>query len=168
MDEGRIFPQFKDFVLCFGAKLGDNEVGPPQLRFRCLSASVDETFPDYGTYLCCILRLKHFKLISTECAYVLRFVELNNRNEKAPWSIRQTALYQRYTSRSRTSTMVFVALSNKAEERLQYFIREAGGLAGLNPFEVHLLILDTVMANWRPYMMYLAKETNSQVWRSCS
>lgn len=36
MSEFVILPRFKEFVLLFGAKHGENEVGPPQLRFRRL------------------------------------------------------------------------------------------------------------------------------------
>ena len=36
MNEFRIFPRFKEFVLLFGSKSGDNEIGVPQLRFRHL------------------------------------------------------------------------------------------------------------------------------------
>ena len=36
MSDFRIFPRFKDFVLLFGSKRGDNEIGVPQLRFRRL------------------------------------------------------------------------------------------------------------------------------------
>lgn len=32
--ELHIFPQFREFVLCFGVKRGENEISPPQLRYR--------------------------------------------------------------------------------------------------------------------------------------
>ena len=31
-----IFPRFREFVLLFGAKHGENEIGPPHMRFRRL------------------------------------------------------------------------------------------------------------------------------------
>lgn len=33
-----IFPRFREFVLLFGAKHGENEIGPPHMRFRMLVA----------------------------------------------------------------------------------------------------------------------------------
>ena len=39
MSEFEIFPRFRDFVLLFGTKLDENEVGPPPMRFRRLSAT---------------------------------------------------------------------------------------------------------------------------------
>lgn len=98
-----------------------------------------------------------------ECAYVLRFVELNDRNPESPWSIRQTAVYQKYLTASQSSTWLLVAISVRSEERLNSFIQRAGSLAALNPFEIHLLLLDTAIANWRPYMVYLGGEVNKQV-----
>ena len=38
MSQFVIFPRFKEFVLLFGAKHGENDIGPPQLRFRKLPA----------------------------------------------------------------------------------------------------------------------------------
>jgi uncharacterized membrane protein len=47
------------------------------------------------------------------------------------------------------------------------YLRTAGSMDDLNPFEIHLLLLDTAMANWRPYMVYLTAETNKQVCIYC-
>lgn len=38
MQEFDIFPRFRDFVLLFGAKHGENEIGPPRMQFRRLIA----------------------------------------------------------------------------------------------------------------------------------
>ena len=38
MSQFVIFPRFKEFVLLFGAKHGENDIGPPQLRFRRMPA----------------------------------------------------------------------------------------------------------------------------------
>lgn len=40
--EINMFAQFRQYVLCFGRKNGDNEVGPPQLRFRFLRDTLPE------------------------------------------------------------------------------------------------------------------------------
>ena len=34
-----IFPRFREFVLLFGAKHGENEIMPPQMRFRWLAGN---------------------------------------------------------------------------------------------------------------------------------
>ncbi len=37
-----VFAQFKEFVLCFGTKTGENEIGPPQLRYRIIPKSTSD------------------------------------------------------------------------------------------------------------------------------
>jgi len=34
MSELEIFPRFREFILLFGLRHNENEVGPPQMRFR--------------------------------------------------------------------------------------------------------------------------------------
>jgi len=41
MKEYKILPRFKEFVLLFGAKVAENEIGHPQMRFRRLTACSD-------------------------------------------------------------------------------------------------------------------------------
>ena len=41
MSQFQVLPQFWEYVLLFGAKFSENEMSPPQLRFRRLP--VDET-----------------------------------------------------------------------------------------------------------------------------
>jgi hypothetical protein len=102
--------------------------------------------------------------MAAECAYVLRYVELNHRgNEAAPWSLRQSAFYHRFEKETSTSSWVYVALSLRAQTRVDAYLKANGNLSVFNPFEVHLLLVDTAMANWRPYLVYLAAQTNNQV-----
>lgn len=99
-----------------------------------------------------------------ECAYVLRFVELNHRgNEAMPWSSRQFAVYHKFESVHKSSTWVFIALSQRAQVRLEEYIQSCGELKDINPFEVHALLLDTAISNWRQYMIYLTAEINDRV-----
>lgn len=43
MSQFVIFPRFKEFVLLFGAKHGENDIGPPQLRFRSIPACKEKS-----------------------------------------------------------------------------------------------------------------------------
>lgn len=36
-------------------------------------------------------------------------------------------------------------------------------MTALNPFEIHLIILDTSLANWRPYIVYLTEQITEHV-----
>lgn len=38
----QVLPQFREYVLLFGAKFCENEMSPPQLRFRRLAADKTE------------------------------------------------------------------------------------------------------------------------------
>jgi hypothetical protein len=99
---------------------------------------------------------------SQECAYALRFVEFNGRGEgKVPWSVRQTAIYHKFLSGGR-SNWIFISISRHAEARLGEYLSQPTNRTG-NPFEAHVILLDTALANWRPYILYLTEKTNEQV-----
>ena len=60
MSEFHVLPRFKEFVLLFGAKFGENELEPPQLRFRRLQprrtdGQSDQYSPGFGTVPNCTL-----------------------------------------------------------------------------------------------------------------
>jgi len=42
MSEFDVLPGFKNFVLLFGLKTGENELGPPQLHYRNLAVNTSE------------------------------------------------------------------------------------------------------------------------------
>jgi hypothetical protein len=49
MAQLNVFGQFKEYVLSFGRKNSDNEIGPPQLRFRFLECALpDIVVPSFG------------------------------------------------------------------------------------------------------------------------
>ena len=153
-----IFPRFRDFVLLFGNRSGENEIGPPQMRFRKLVEVTDDPFD-----VSCVGFGKHLRREPPtsgsqvlECAYGLRYVELNNRKDTVePWSIRQTVVYHKYSTQKQCSTWVFIAASNTVELRMDNYLKSVDTVVNSNPFEVHLIILDTALANWRPYVIYL-------------
>ena len=94
---------------------------------------------------------------------MLRYVELNYRQKSKPWSIRQTAVYHKYEVNQQCSTWVLIAASGSAEARLDEYIKNFDSLAGLNPFEAHLIIFDTALANWRPRIVDLTEKVTAQV-----
>ena len=60
MSEFHVLPRFKEFVLLFGAKYGENELEPPQLRFRRLppgatGPQIDQYSPGFGIVPFCTL-----------------------------------------------------------------------------------------------------------------
>lgn len=157
ISEFKVFPRFREFVLLFGAKHGESEIGPPQLRFRRIVDSAGgaghQDYAGFGTDSHSSLRLD--PLTYLEIAYGLRYAELNNRTSTEPWSIRQTAIYHRFRANEMASTWVMVSASRRAERCIDRYVKGCVDLAPLNPFEIHLILLDTVLANWRPYLISL-------------
>src|SRR5882757_5610944 len=96
----------------------------------------------------------------SECAYIIRFVELNHRNGSRPWSVRQTAVYHKHTYVSHASTWIFLALSDTARVALASYLDNVVDMSTTDPFEMHVLLLNTAMANWRPYLAHVAAEAH--------
>src|SRR5277367_4201984 len=94
-----VFPKFREFVVLFGEKTGENEIGPPHFKFRFLPQSLTiKRTKAFGASSCLRSLVPNWSKQTTddsqECAYALRFVEFNGRGEgKVPWSVRQTAVY---------------------------------------------------------------------------
>lgn len=116
-------------------------------------------------YICLAVLVCHllsFWIIaeSPECAYGLRYVELNGYNEgKDRWSVRQTAIYQKYDRG--IQTWMFISASKKAEELVDKYIRRIANFDKKsplrNPFELHLSLIDASLENWRWYIKSLVE-----------
>ncbi|MCJ1263928.1 hypothetical protein MMC22_003798 [Lobaria immixta] len=148
MSEFHIFPRFREFVLLFGSKRRENEIGPPRMRFRPLLTNRTE--------------LVNRQYTGFECAYGLRYVELNYRGVGKLWSLRQTAMYHKYKVDKKSSTWVIISPSSTAELSLDRYIKDSKVLAAASPFEIHLILLDAALANWRPYILYLTEQVMDQ------
>lgn len=144
-----VFPKFKDFVLLFGTKQEEHEMTPPPLRFR--PQAPVEPFLELGWNL------------SFECSYCLRYVDLNHRNAARPWSIRQMAVYQRYTHVKKTSTWILVSASPKTETCIDQYIKNVENLQDVDPFELHVLFLEVAFSTWRPYVVHLAQSISQRI-----
>ena len=105
-------------------------------------------------------------LIGLDCAYGLRYVELNNRGKAEPWSIRQTAIYHKYRTETKSSTWIMISASPNTRGVLERYINSSEDLASLTAFEIHLLMIDTALANWPQYIMDLTDKISKQVSQS--
>lgn len=144
MSTFEVFPRFKDYIVFLGFKQSEHEMGPPQLRWRVLTTDEahDEVRKDAGF----------------ECAYELRYVEPNPYYIKKPWRVRQTAIYHRYKSEGGSSTWIVVSASGNTESSIDRYIKSAGDLTEHCPFDMHLLIIEAALSNWRPYIFHLRDE----------
>lgn len=106
------------------------------------------------------------RLTHPELAYGLRYAELNNRSIHDPWSIRQTAVYHKFKANDQSSSWVMIAASKNTEISLDRYIKSSENIAQLNPFEIHLIVLDTALANWRSYIVGLTERITQQVRRT--
>lgn len=102
-------------------------------------------------------------LMILECAYGIRYVELHGRASRMPWSVRQTVIYHKYRVQGEASTWILIAASSKTEVCLDRYIKSCRDLSNINPFEIHVIIIDVALANWRPYITYLTEEITKQV-----
>ena len=103
-----------------------------------------------------------------ECSYILRYVELTKRGAgKQPWSLRQFAVYHRFKPKpaSSCSTWILVGASQRTEDELERYTRKTNDLIDSNPFELHVIFLDTAIASWREYLVDLTKRVMFQASR---
>lgn len=98
-----------------------------------------------------------------ECAYILRFVELNHRSGFRPWSVRQSAIYSRYDSSSNASTWIFVALREPGLKCVDNYLGKTTSQTTSCPFELHVLLLNVAMSNWRAYFLHLSVKIHDLV-----
>ncbi|KAF2184449.1 hypothetical protein K469DRAFT_709209 [Zopfia rhizophila CBS 207.26] len=143
----RVFPRFNEYMIGFGQKDSESEVGPPPLKFHPLCESKDNQYRGF------------------ECSYILRYIEFTDRKaRKQPWSLRQFAVYHRYKPKRQNwcSTWILVGASQRTEVRLDQYTRSIDDLVGSNPFEIHIIFLDTAIASWRPYLVDLTRQVTEQ------
>jgi Mg2+ and Co2+ transporter CorA len=147
-----VSPQFKEYVLYMGEREREVEIAPPRLRWRAIPSHDPASLTSY------------------QCMYGLRFVELNGRgnlkNPTSQWSLRQSAVYCNFQSTQASSMWMFVTLPKLAEGRLEDYLRTCSRTSAPNSFDIHLLLLDTVIANWRPYLVDLSAEIDKHAAQS--
>jgi hypothetical protein len=112
------------------------------------------------------------RLTRSECAYGFRYVELNHRTlapkenpDYDPWSVRQSAIYQRYDSQYKRIMFILFAPSETARKNLEDAVRRAGSRRKLNAFDLHRILLSTLHENWRLYVRSLESLMTQQVCR---
>ncbi|KAK5326535.1 hypothetical protein LTR93_003397 [Exophiala xenobiotica] len=146
--QGRLSPQLKNFILCFGTREREVEIAPPAPRFTPSSATTERVD------------------CSHECTYGLRFVENNGRDDpkttSKAWSLRQCAISCRYTPNEDGISWAFITISEHMQQRLHWAALEGGFCHNADPFEVHQLIVDSAISSWRQYLICLASETDTQ------
>jgi Mg2+ and Co2+ transporter CorA len=144
----RISPRLKSFVMYFGGREREVEISPPALRFVRLSS--DEEASQRGH----------------ECIYGLRFMERNGRSDtekpSREWSLRQSAIFCRYAPDEDGASWLFITISQRMQQRLNSIVADSGSFHDSDPFEVHILLIDSAISSWRQYLVDLSAETDAQ------
>ncbi len=137
-----VSPQFNDYILYFGSRDNEVELTPPAMRMRAFR--------------------NDSKIQNFECMYGLRFVEKSSRTDgplSSQWSLRQCAIYYRRANGMQGQTWIFVTVPESARSRIDDYLAHSKLGVDRNILEVLVLIIDTVMGQWRPYLVTLFSET---------
>jgi hypothetical protein len=81
-----------------------------------------------------------------------------------PWSIRQTAVYQRYDSELKRIVFILISPSQIVKDAVIEAL-EAGRQSKrlLKPFDLHLIIISALQDNWRLYVRSLEELMREKV-----
>ena len=58
---------------------------------------------------------------------------------------------------------MLIAPSQKLLSSFEAYMSAKNKSDTANPFEMHVILIDLAMSNWRRYLVFLATETNDQV-----
>lgn len=91
----------------------------------------------------------------------IRYMDRHGRKAATPWSLRQTAVYQRLDFQSRKSTWVILQPPANTYQRLKNELgrqKQTEVIMSSNPMQLHLLFLSCTTANWKEYLSDLNKQ----------
>jgi hypothetical protein len=93
-------------------------------------------------------------------------MENTNRSKYVPWSLRQYVVYHKYNDSSKAphSTWAFFGMSQRSESCVNRHFSNAS-LPSLDPFGLHVRLLGTAIASWRPYLIYINEKIFKLDWR---
>ncbi len=91
----------------------------------------------------------------TEFCFSIKYPELHGRDAEEPWVMRQLLVHQRCDFQSKSSTWIFL----QCPLHLQRTLADAGSRVALSedpkPLELHMIILNYTLKNWRDYINHL-------------
>ena len=164
-----IFPEFMCFLQAFGFKLEAEDENFGGCQKRVLKPDCNTPGMDFGTILWASYCWSTRDILTStndieEIMYNLRYVDKHNRELNNPWSLRQTAVYQKYTSETRASTWILLQPSEQAYKSLRNNMATTGNLVyDISIFWLHNIIFRSTEKNWRHYINYLQSNFQSLV-----
>lgn len=140
--------------MSFGRKTKEYDFGPPSLRFRFLDRPETRKDPTALSY--------HEATRSFECAYGFRYA-FDKEIEIEPWTVRQTAVYQKFDAKQNQNVWVFIGASTDTALLVQKHLECSSRGPESHPFLLHSIIMDNSVANWRWYILDLTKQVQDMV-----
>ena len=160
LDFHQVFAPFLDCVHSFGfRKSEDDEIWSGYRRSISKLPQAHGDFVSYGKVLCHaedkFPSSSHYidETTRKEFCYAIRYVARNGRSSGSPWSLRQTAAYQRFDSQSGKS--VWILLQPSAEGRRRFEEVQQSNTSTTHPMLLHVVLLFTTVAGWKDYIAYL-------------
>lgn len=92
--------------------------------------------------------------------YNLRYADKHGRDRKNPWSIRHTAIYQRFNSATKSSIWILLQPSEVSYKDLKDAVEDFDNTTHLDQSKLllHELFFWNANKNWRDYINFLQKE----------
>jgi hypothetical protein len=137
-----ICPRFREFVTYFGFKPEEYEYSSPSVHY----VSNDTQ--------------------TLECLYSFRYAADNGKRdpEKDPWSIRQTAIYQRYDFNTAKVIWVGVGASQEAEALMHSHLKGGSQRSSVSDiFTLHASLIKVSLADWRGLLLDVKKKVQKLV-----
>ncbi len=93
---------------------------------------------------------------------MVRYAANNGRQSGAPWSIRQTAVYEKSDSRASRTYWIFIQPSTTFRSQLKRYMGQHSSTSGVSerydPATVHLMLFLSTELEWRAYINYLEEQ----------
>jgi len=89
--------------------------------------------------------------------YGFRYAVDKGDKEMDRWSVRQTAIYQKYDSTFDKVIWICVGPSKETEKYIIEHAISPNRLSVADLFLIHAFIIETSLASWKPYILYLSE-----------
>ncbi|KUJ08141.1 uncharacterized protein LY89DRAFT_350958 [Mollisia scopiformis] len=144
MEATRAFSPLYDFVSAFGYKLSATDENLGCFQGHVSNVSDKKGIPEF------------------ELAYNVRYAHKHGRQLRDPWSIRHSAIYQRYEQKTNSTHWVIIQPSESFYCQLKQFLHPNRTTSALETAAViHSAFLWDGGRNWRQYINYLEKELSN-------
>ncbi|KAF6236137.1 hypothetical protein HO173_005766 [Letharia columbiana] len=140
LDSCNAFPEFNDHVSSFAFKTSDCDEHFATCDRR-VNVSAQAGQDDHNCY---------------ELCYLLRYPARHGRKSGYPFSLRQTAVYQRFDDVRKTSKWIFVQAPDDFSNELRNSL--SSGNQERSPRDIHRCAFALAEQEWRDYICYLDAE----------